>query len=60
MFVIISYIALAIIFLLLATGIFRPKTWHELPERKIKLMTFGCYFFFVVITLNLLARLFGW
>lgn len=60
MFIIVSYLILAILFLLLATGIFRPKTWHDLPERKIKLMRFGCYFISVVISLNLLARFFGW
>jgi hypothetical protein len=60
MFIIVSYLILAILFLLLATGIFRPKTWRELPEKKVKLIQFGCYFIFVVIILNLLARFFDW
>lgn len=58
MIIVICYIFLALLFLLLATGIFQPKTWQELPETKIKLIRFGCYFFFFVISLNLLSRLF--
>jgi len=59
MVVIICYTILALIFLLLASGIFKPGTWRELPERKVQLMRFGCFFFFVVIAINLLSRLFG-
>jgi len=58
MIVVICYIILALLFLLLATGKFKPRTWQDLPEPKIKLMRFGCFFFFVVIALNLVARFF--
>ena len=58
MIAVICYIILATLFLLLATGIFKPQTWRDLPEGKIKLMRFGCFFFFAVIALNLIARLF--
>jgi len=58
MIVVICYAVLALLFLLLATGKFQPKTWRSLPERKVQLMRFGCFFFFLVITLNLVARVF--
>lgn len=60
MLVSICYVILALIFLLLATGKFKPKTWRELPERRIQLMRFGCFFFFAVITLNLVGRWLGY
>ena len=58
MIVVICYIILALLFLLLATGKFKPKSWQDLPERKIQLIRFGCFFFFVVITLNLIGKVF--
>jgi len=59
MVVTICYSILALIFLLLASGIFKPGTWRELPESKVKLIRFGCFFFFVVIIINVLSRLLG-
>jgi len=58
MAIFICYTILALLFFLLATGKFKPKTWQELPPQKVKLIRFGCFFFSAVITLNLLTRLF--
>ena len=55
----ICYTILGAIFLALATGIFRPRSWQGLPEARIKLIRFGCLFFAIVIILNLARTLFS-
>jgi hypothetical protein len=55
--IIIAYSILALLFLSLATGIFKPKTWQDLPKRYTTFLRFGCFFGFLVIVFNVVRRL---
>jgi hypothetical protein len=55
--VIIAYSILALLFLALATGIFTPGTWHDLPKKYATFLRFGCFFGFLVIVFTIARRL---
>ncbi len=55
--IIVAYSILAILFLALSTGLFKPKKWNELTERHVKILKIGCFFGFLVIVINLVDKL---
>jgi len=57
--VIIAYVILAIGFLLLASGIFKPKGWARLNSGHITLLRFGCLFAFLVLLLQIGSRIYS-
>lgn len=56
--IVVAYSLLALLFLALSAGLYKPKKWHELPERTVKMLRFGCFFGFLVILFNIVSRLF--
>ena len=54
--IIVAYSLIALLLLALSTGIFKPKKWHELPDKNVKLLRFGCFFGFLVILFNIASR----
>ncbi len=55
--VVVAYCILALIFLTLSTGIFKPKRWNDLTDKHVKILKFGCFFGFLLIMANIVARL---
>ncbi len=55
--VVTAYSILAIVFLALSTGVFKPKRWHDLTDKHVKILKFGCFFGFLLIVANIAARL---
>ena len=55
--IIVAYSILALVLLALSTGLFKPKKWHELTERHVKILKIGCFFGFLVIVLNMVSKL---
>jgi hypothetical protein len=55
--VIIAYSILAIVFLFLSSGLFKPKKWNDLTDKHVKILKFGCFFGFLLIVTNIAARL---
>lgn len=55
--IVVAYSLLALLFLALSVGLYKPKKWHELPEKTVKLLKFGCMFGFLVIFFNLVSKL---
>ena len=55
--IIIAYSIIALLLLALATGVFKPRTWHELPKKYTIFLRFGCFFGFLVTVINIARRL---
>ncbi len=55
--VMVAYSILALLFLALSSGLYKPKKWRELPERHVKILKIGCFFGFLLIAANIAARL---
>ncbi len=55
--VVVAYSILALVFLTLSTGIFKPKRWNDLTDKHVKILKFGCFFGFLLIMANIAARL---
>jgi hypothetical protein len=55
--IIVAYSILAILFLALSTGLFKPKKWNELTVRHVKILKVGCFFGFLVIVVNIVSKL---
>lgn len=55
--IVVAYSLLALLFLALAVGLYKPKKWRELPEKTVKLLKFGCMFGFLVIFFNIVTKL---
>ncbi|MGB3211058.1 MAG: hypothetical protein WBB19_10170 [Desulforhopalus sp.] len=55
--VVVAYSMLALLFLALAAGVYKPKKWNELTDRNIMMLKFGCFFGFLVIVLNIAGKL---
>ena len=56
--IIIAYSLLAIGFLLLASGFFRPKGWNQLTATHVLVLRFGCLFAFLVLLYQLGGRIY--
>lgn len=57
--VMVAYAILAALFLALASGVYTPKRWRELPEKNVRLLKFGCLFGFLLICANIVGKFFG-
>jgi len=55
----IAYTVIALLLLLLATGLLHPPSWRKLDKRTEKLLRFGCYFGFFVIAISLALKFFA-
>lgn len=55
--IVIAYSVLALLFLALSTGLYKPRKWRELSQRNISFLRFGCFFGFLVIVLNIAKKL---
>jgi hypothetical protein len=55
--IIVAYSFLALLLLALSTGWYKPKKWHELTEKHVTVLRFGCLFGFVVIVTNIVGKL---
>lgn len=53
---ILSYTIIALLLLLLATGLLRPPSWRRLDVKTEKLLRFGCYFGFFVISISMVLH----
>ncbi len=54
--IIVAYALLALIFLALSSGLYKPKRWHDLSDRHVKILKIGCFFGFLVIMTNLVGK----
>lgn len=57
--VVVAYSILALVFLALSIGAFKPKKWNDLTDKHVKILKFGCFFGFLLIAANIAARLLG-
>ena len=55
--VVVAYSVLAL--LLLALVVFTPRRWRELPEKQVKFLKIGCFFGFLLISINIVTRFFA-
>lgn len=55
--VVAAYSMLALIFLALSIGLYRPKKWNDLTDKNILFLKFGCFFGFLVIAFNIAGKL---
>lgn len=54
--IIVAYTLLALIFLALSSGLYKPKRWHDLSDRHVNILKIGCFFGFLVIMANLVGK----
>lgn len=54
--IIVAYALLALIFLALSSGLYKPKRWHSLSDKHVKILKIGCFFGFLVIMANLVGK----
>lgn len=55
--IVVAYSLLAVVFLALSFGLFKPKRWNDLTEKNVKILKFGCFLGFLVIVANLFVKL---
>lgn len=55
--VVVAYSLLALIFLALSIGIYKPKRWDDLTDKHTKILRIGCFFGFLVIVVNIAGKL---
>lgn len=53
----VAYSILAVMFLALSSGVYKPKKWHDLTDKHVKILKIGCFFGFLLIVANLAAHL---
>ncbi len=51
-----AYSVLALVFFSLSIGWFKPKRWNELTDKHVKVLKIGCFFGFLVILANIVAK----
>lgn len=56
--IVIAYLIVALLLLALATGLYKPKRWHDLADKHIKILKLGCFFGFLVIAANIAGKFF--
>jgi hypothetical protein len=54
--IIVAYALLAVVFLALSSGVYKPKRWHDLSDKHVKILKIGCFFGFLVILANLAGK----
>ncbi len=57
MHIVIAYLLVALLLLVLGTGVYKPKRWQELPDKHVKILKLGCFFGFLVIAANIVRKL---
>lgn len=55
--VVAAYSVLALIFLALAIGLYKPKKWNDLTAKNVYFLKIGCFFGFLVIVFNIAGKL---
>jgi hypothetical protein len=55
--IVIAYSLLALVFLALSIGFYKPKRWHDLTYNHVKILKFGCFFGFLVIVAKIVGKL---
>jgi hypothetical protein len=55
--VVAAYSVLALVFLALATGLYKPRRWNDLTAKNVYFLKFGCLFGFLVIVFNIAGKL---
>lgn len=51
-----AYSILALVFLALSIGLFKPKKWNDLTDKHVKVLKIGCFFGFLVIVANIVTK----
>ena len=54
--IIVAYSILALLFLVLSIGFYKPKSWLELSKKHVMILKFGCFLGFLVIVVNIASR----
>jgi hypothetical protein len=54
--IIIAYTLLALIFLALSSGLYKPKRWYDLSDKHLKILKIVCCFGFLVVMVNLVGK----
>lgn len=55
--IIAAYSILALLFLALSSGLYKPKRWLDLTDKHVKILKIGCFFGFLVIVVNIAGKL---
>ncbi|WP_153306359.1 hypothetical protein [Desulfopila sp. IMCC35006] len=55
--IIVAYSILALMFLGLSSGVYKPKKWHDLTDKHVKILRIGCFLGFLLIVANLAGHL---
>ena len=55
--VIVAYSLLALVFLALSSGLYKPQRWNDLTDKHVKILRIGCFFGFLVILINIADKL---
>lgn len=55
--IVVAYLVLAVVFFALSTGLYKPKRWHDLTDKHIKILRIGCFFGFLVILVKIAGKL---
>ena len=55
--IILAYSILALLFLALSSGFYKPNKWHDLTDKHVKILKIGCFFGFLLLVANIAARL---
>ena len=54
--IVVAYSVLALLFLALAIGLYKPRRWNDLEDKHTKILKFGCFFGFVLIMANIIGK----
>jgi len=54
--VVVAYSLLALVFLALTFGIYKPKRWDELTDKHVKILRIGCFLGFLVIIVKIVGK----
>lgn len=55
--VVAAYSMLALVFLALSIGLYKPRRWNDLTDKNVYFLRFGCFFGFLVIVFNIAGKL---
>ena len=55
--IVVAYLVLAVVFLALSTGLYKPKRWNDLTGKHVKILRIGCFFGFLVILAKIVGKL---
>ena len=54
--IVVAYLVLAVVFLALSSGLYKPKRWNDLTDRHVKILKVGCFFGFLVILAKIAGK----